>query len=120
METSKNKLKTEVRALTKNIKMSPHKMRIVIDKIRDCSYVQAQNTLKILPYRACYPIFQLLRSAAANATNNMGLKKELIISRIEVSEGPFSKRIQARAKGRAFFLRKQTCHLTIVLTERPD
>nr|YP_009231461.1 ribosomal protein L22 [Ephedra foeminea]ALV90176.1 ribosomal protein L22 [Ephedra foeminea] len=118
MKISKNKRNTEVRVLAKNLKMSTQKMRRVIDQIRGCSYAQAYTLLKLMPYRACYPIFQLLCSAGANAKNNLGLKEKfLFISRAEVNEGTVSKKYQIRAKGRSFRIKKKTCHITIVLKE---
>nr|YP_001876616.1 ribosomal protein L22 [Welwitschia mirabilis]B2Y1Z9.1 RecName: Full=Large ribosomal subunit protein uL22c; AltName: Full=50S ribosomal protein L22, chloroplastic [Welwitschia mirabilis]ABY26829.1 ribosomal protein L22 [Welwitschia mirabilis]AMA21081.1 ribosomal protein L22 [Welwitschia mirabilis]BAH11189.1 ribosomal protein L22 [Welwitschia mirabilis] len=120
MKTSTNKPNEEVRAFAKNIRMSAHKVRRVMDQIRGRPYAQAYILLKFLPYKACYPIFQLLNSAAANAKNNMSFKKELFVSRAEVNEATSSKRFHFRAKGRSFCIRKQTCHITIVLKQLPE
>jgi large subunit ribosomal protein L22 len=62
------------------IGMSAHKARRVINQIRGCSYGQALMILELMPYGVCYPISQLIHSAAANANHNMGLKKTIYSS----------------------------------------
>ena len=62
-----NKSNVEVRALAKHIRMSAHKARRVVNQIRGRSYEQALMILEFMPYRACYPILQLISSASANA-----------------------------------------------------
>nr|NP_569668.1 ribosomal protein L22 [Psilotum nudum]Q8WHY3.1 RecName: Full=Large ribosomal subunit protein uL22c; AltName: Full=50S ribosomal protein L22, chloroplastic [Psilotum nudum]AGC26833.1 ribosomal protein L22 [Psilotum nudum]BAB84256.1 ribosomal protein L22 [Psilotum nudum] len=111
--------KKEVRALAKYVKMSAHKVRRVINQIRGRSYEEALISLEFLPYRACYPLLQLVSSAAANANNNLGLKKDtLLISEAKVDEASVSKRFQPRAQGRAYSIQKDTCHITIKIRER--
>ena len=92
-----------VKAVAKYIRMSPHKIRRVIDQIRGRSYQEALMILEFLPYDAGGPIWQVVHSAAANAKHNYGLdKKKLIIEQIFADEGPKLKRIRPRAQGRAF------------------
>nr|QYB22240.1 ribosomal protein L22 [Prumnopitys andina]BBF91173.1 ribosomal protein L22 [Prumnopitys andina] len=114
-----NKSKSpKIRAMAKQIRMSAHKARRVINQIRGRSYVQALMILELMPYGACYPILQLISSAAANASHNRSLNKaNLFVSRAEVNEGAFLKRFQPRARGRAYQIHKPTCHITIVLEE---
>eukprot|EP01018_Ginkgo_biloba_P009147 Gb_19673 [translate_table: standard] len=115
----KNSSSPEIRALAKHMHMSAHRARRVINQIRGRSYEQALMILELMPYRACYPIFQLIHSAAANANHNMGLNKaNLFVSRAEVNEGAVLKRFQPRAQGRGYPIQKPTCHITIVLEER--
>jgi large subunit ribosomal protein L22 len=64
-----------VKAVAKYIRMSPHKIRRVLDQIRGRSY-QALMILEFLPYDAGGPIWQVVHSAAANAKHNYGLKKK--------------------------------------------
>lgn len=71
----KNDPSPEVRALARHICMSAYKAHRVIYPICGCSYELTLLILELLPYRACYPIFQLVHSASANAHNNMGLNK---------------------------------------------
>nr|YP_010016840.1 ribosomal protein L22 [Cycas shiwandashanica]QOJ45249.1 ribosomal protein L22 [Cycas shiwandashanica] len=115
----KNSSSPKIRALAKHIRMSTHRARRVIDQVRNRSYEQALMILELMPYRACYPILQLISSAAANANHNMGLNKaNLFVSRAEVNEGAILKRSQPRAQGRGYPIHKPTCHITIVLEER--
>jgi len=111
--------KIEVRALGKNIRMSPHKVRKVIDQIRGRSYEEALMLLTFMPYRACDPIFKIVCSAAANANHNFGLRKSsLYISEAKVDKGPLLKRFRPRAQGRGFPIAKPTCYITVVMTSR--
>jgi large subunit ribosomal protein L22 len=104
------------RAIAKYIRMSPHKVRRVLDQIRGRSYQEALMMLEFMPYRACGPIWQVLHSAAANAQNNFGLdKKNLVVDIAYANEGPKLKRIRPRAQGRAYKILKPTCHITIVV-----
>lgn len=110
--------KISVKAVAKYIRMSPHKVRRVIDQIRGCSYQETLMILEFLPYEATGPIWQIVHSVAANAKNNYKLdKKTLLIDQIFVDEGPKIKRIRPRAQGRAYKILKPTCHITVVLSE---
>nr|YP_010142109.1 ribosomal protein L22 [Muntingia calabura]QQK92354.1 ribosomal protein L22 [Muntingia calabura] len=109
---------TEVYALGQHICMSAHKARRIIDQIRGRSYEQTLMILELMPYRACYPIFKLIYSAAANASHNMGFDKtSLVISKALVNEGPTVKKLKPRARGRSYPIRRPTCHITIVLRD---
>nr|YP_009491402.1 ribosomal protein L22 [Diphylleia sinensis]AWH99754.1 ribosomal protein L22 [Diphylleia sinensis]QBZ77515.1 ribosomal protein L22 [Diphylleia sinensis] len=108
----------EVYAVGQYICMSAHKARRVIDQIRGRPYDETLMILELMPYRACYPIFKLIYSAAANATNNMGFDKTaLIISQAEVNEGTVVKKLKPRARGRSYPIKRPTCHITIVLQD---
>jgi len=103
-------------ARTKYIRMSPHKIRRVLDQIRGRSYQEALMILEFLPYNAGGPVWQVLHAAAANAKHNFGLdKKKLVVSEVFANEGPKLKRIRPRAQGRAYKILKPTCHITVVL-----
>lgn len=105
-----------VKAVAKYIRMSPYKVRRVLDQIRGRSYQEALMILEFLPYNASGPIWQVIHSAAANAKNNYGLdKKNLVIDEIFADEGPKLKRIRPRAQGRAYKILKPTCHITVVM-----
>ncbi len=107
-----------VKAVAKYIRMSPHKIRRVIDQIRGRSYQEALMILEFLPYNASGPIWQVIHSAAANAKHNYGLdKKKLIVDEIFVDEGPKLKRIRPRAQGRAYKILKPTSHIQVILKE---
>nr|QHH23691.1 ribosomal protein L22 [Rhodiola rhodantha] len=112
------KNKTQVYALGQHISMSAHKARKVVDQIRGRSYEETLMILELMPYRACYPIFKLVYSAAANASHNMDFKKgELIISKAEVNEGTTVKKLKPRARGRGYPIKRPTCHITIVVKD---
>nr|YP_009418399.1 50S ribosomal protein L22 [Pyrenaria oblongicarpa]ASM44444.1 50S ribosomal protein L22 [Pyrenaria oblongicarpa] len=112
------KNKTEVYALGQHISMSAHKARRVIDQIRGRSYEETLMVLELMPYRACYSIFKLIYSAAANASYNMGSnERNLIISKVEVNEGTTVKKLKPRARGRSYPIKRPTCHISIVVKD---
>ncbi len=106
----------EVKAVARYIRMSPFKVRRVLDQIRGRTYPEALILLEFMPYAACEPIRKVLRSAAANAEHNQGFdRRELIISQAFADQGPTLKRFRARAQGRAYQIKKRTCHITIAV-----
>ena len=110
---------SSVKAVAKYIRMSPHKVRRVLNQIRGRSYQEALMILEFLPYGAGGPVWQVLYSAAANAQNNYDLdKKKLIIDEVYADEGPKLKRIRPRAQGRAYRIVKPTCHITVVVKSK--
>ncbi|MBC7235309.1 MAG: 50S ribosomal protein L22, partial [Chloroflexi bacterium] len=79
----------EVRAVAKYIRMSPHKVRLVIDLVRGKDVEDALTLLRFTPKAAAKPVAKVIASAAANAEENLGLARdELFISRIWADEGP--------------------------------
>ncbi|GJS41430.1 ribosomal protein L22 [Tanacetum coccineum] len=95
--------------------MSAHKARRVIDQIRGRSYEETLMILELMPYRACYPIFKLVYSAAANASFNMGSNEaNLVISKAEVNE----EFIAGQLKNRVSF--RKAMKKAIELTEQAD
>nr|UYG22390.1 ribosomal protein L22 [Antirrhinum majus var. pseudomajus] len=112
------KKKKEVYALGRHISLSADKARRVIDQIRGRSYEETLMILELMPYRACYPIFKLVYSAAANASYNMGSNEaNLVISKAEVNEGTTVKKLKPRARGRSYAIKRTTCHITIVVKD---
>nr|WIL99516.1 ribosomal protein L22 [Vitex negundo var. cannabifolia] len=112
------KKKTEVYASGRHISLSADKARRVIDQIRGRSYEETLMILELMPYKACYPIFKLVYSAAANASCNMAsAEANLIISKAEVNEGTTVKKFKPRARGRSYAIKKATCHITIVVKD---
>nr|YP_009557040.1 ribosomal protein L22 [Trigastrotheca stricta]QBC70729.1 ribosomal protein L22 [Trigastrotheca stricta] len=108
----------EVYAVGQYISMSADKARRVIDQIRGRSYEETLMILELMPFRACYPIFKLIYSAAANASHNKGFNKEdLIISKAEVNKGTTRKKLKPRARGRSYLIKRPTCHITIVVQD---
>ena len=96
------------------IRGSASKVRRVLDQIRGRSYRDALIMLEFMPYRSTDPITKVLRSAVANAEHNLGMDPStLIISSAWANNGPVMKRYRPRAQGRAFSIKKQSCHITI-------
>nr|QMQ99418.1 ribosomal protein L22 [Achyranthes bidentata]UUL98296.1 ribosomal protein L22 [Achyranthes bidentata] len=108
----------EITTRGRYIPMSVDKARRVIDQIRGRSYEETLMILELMPYRACYPIFKLIYSAAANAKHNRSFNKaNLIISKVEVNKGTTMKKLKPRARGRSYMIKRPTCHITIVLRD---
>ena len=103
-------------AVGQHIRMSADKARRVVDQIRGRSYETVLTILELMPYRACYPIFKLVYSAASNASHNRSFKEtDLYIHKVEVHEGTTVKKLKPRARGRGFPLKRTSCHITIEL-----
>ncbi len=104
------------RAIAKHVRISPYKVRIVLDIIRGKDYAQAVAILENTPKSASEPIKKVLMSAAANAEHNLGMSKDsLFVAACYADQGPTLKRVMPRAQGRAFRILKRTSHITIVL-----
>ena len=107
----------EVKAVSKYIRMSPSKVRRVLRQIQGKSYKDALILLEFMPYASCEPIIKVLRSAAANARNNMNLDEtDLVVKSAFANQGPVMKRFRPRAQGRAYRILKYTSHITIVMS----
>ena len=104
------------RAVAKHVRISPYKVRIVLDVIRGKGYKEAVAILENTPKAASEPIRKVLLSAGANAENNLGLSKDnLFVAECYADQGPTLKRVMPRAQGRAFRILKRTSHITVVL-----
>ena len=107
-------------AHAKYLRITPRKMRLVVDAIRGKNIKEAEDLLRFIPRGAAVPIAKVLKSAKANATNNYDmLEDQLFVASAYVNEGPTLKRILPRARGRGDTLMKRTSHLTIILEEKP-
>jgi large subunit ribosomal protein L22 len=107
---------TRPHATVRHVRMSPDKIRAVIDLVRGRSFVDAVAILKNTPKAASEPVLKLINSAAANAENNLNLSKEsLFVATIFADGGPALKRMRPRAQGRAFRILKRTSHITVIL-----
>lgn len=108
------------RATAKHVRVTPMKARRVVDLVRGKRVEDALNILRFAPQAASEPVAKVVASAAANATNNLGLNPAtLVISTAFVDEGATMKRFQPRAQGRAFRIRKRTSHITIEVESVP-
>lgn len=100
-------------------RMSVFKARRVIDQIRGRSYEETLMILELMPYRASYPIFKLVYSAAANASHNsLWVWTKSFISEAKVNRSTIVKKFRPRARGRSYPIKRPTCHITIVLKDK--
>jgi large subunit ribosomal protein L22 len=98
---------------------SARKARLVLDLIRGKSVSEARNILMFSEKRASEAILKLLNSAAANASNQETRvdADSMIITFATADDGPIMKRMRPRAQGRAFIIRKRTCHITLEISD---
>ena len=109
----------EAKAIAKGVKIAPRKCRLVIDLIRGKSVVEAENILDNLNKDAARLSNKVLKSAVANAENNLHLNKEnLIVKEAYVNEGQVMKRMKFGSRGHVDPIKKRTSHITIVVSER--
>ena len=109
----------EAKANLKYLRISPRKVKIVLDLIRGKDVATATAILMQTPKAASEPVLKLLKSAAANAENNHQMDPEkLYVSTTYACPGPIIKRIMPRAQGRAYRINKRTSHVTIAVSER--
>jgi large subunit ribosomal protein L22 len=108
-------------AIARGIRMSPLKVRRVIDMIRGKDYEVAMGILNFSPQIAVEPIRKCLASAAANADQpHLGLDIDrLYVKTCFVDEGTSFKRMHPTTMGRARVIKRRSCHITIHLAERP-
>ncbi len=108
----------EVKALTKNVRISPEKARHVSRLLQGKPVVEALAIVDLTPRKAGRLIGDTLRSAVANAENNFDLNRnELLVKAALVSAGATIKRFRAKARGSAGRIRKRTSHLEVILTD---
>ncbi len=103
-------------AIARHVRMSPMKVRRVVNLVRGLEVPEALTMLKFAPQAASKPIYKVIESAAANAEQTESLRaEELVISQAFVDEGVTLKRIRPRAKGAASRINKRSSHITIVV-----
>ena len=116
----------EARAIAKHIRMSPRKVRLVVDLIRGQSVNEAIAVLRFSKKAAAVPVTKTLQSAVANAQDLADRDgesvdvDELVVSRAFVDEGPTLKRWRARAMGRATPRRRRTSHITVAVKAKEN
>ena len=109
----------EIRAKGRFIRISPQKIRLVMEQVRGKKVEEALNLLSFAPQKGARILKKLLDSAVANAQQNADVDVDsLYISKVYADEGPTLKRWRPRAQGRATRIRKRTSHLTIILDEK--
>ena len=104
------------RAVARHVRISPMKARRVVNLVRGLPAKEALTVLRFAPQAASEQVYKVLASAIANAENNERLDSDsLLVAEAYVDEGPTLKRYRPRAQGRAFRIRKRTCHITITV-----
>ena len=109
----------ETNAVAKFVRISPRKIRLVMDQVRGKRVAEALNMLSFAPQKGALILKKLIDSAVANAGQNSGVDVDaLFVKRVYADEGPTLKRFRPRAQGRATKIRKRSSHLTVVLDEK--
>lgn len=109
------------RALARHIRISPYKVREVLDLVRGQHVQRAAEILRFSERDAAFVVGKVLASAVANAEHNDGLDpEELYVSACYADEGVTIKRFRPRARGRAGRIRKRTCHVTVIVSRMPE
>jgi large subunit ribosomal protein L22 len=108
----------EVKAITRFVRISPLKVRLVMDVVRGMPVEKALSTLRYMPQKAAREVARTIMSAAANAEHNFDLdRQDLQIKRIYADQGPVLKRFMPRARGMGNRIRKPTTHITVVVDD---
>jgi large subunit ribosomal protein L22 len=107
----------EARAVSRHIRVTPRKARLVIDLIRGKNVEEAYAILQYAKKGAAIPVLKTLRSAVSNAMQAEGGRgpEDLVVKEAYADPGPTWKRIMSRAMGRAYRVRKRTSHITVVV-----
>ena len=104
------------RASARFVRTSAMKARRMVDLVRGLPAKEALTVLQFQPQAASVPVYKVIASAIANAENNEQLDPDsLLVTEAYVDEGPTMKRFRPRAQGRAFRIRKRTCHITVTV-----
>lgn len=109
----------EVRAVSKYVRISPQKVRKLVDAVKGKPVEVGLNALHFMPQKAAGIVEKTLKSAVANADQNNDLDVDsLYIKNIIVDQGPTLKRFRARARGRGSRILKRTSHITVIVAEK--
>jgi len=108
----------ESKAVAKYIRLSPQKVRLVVDLIRGKKVEEARSILLYARKYAAGVVSKVLKSAVANAKQNPNIDESVLyVKEIFVDQGPSLKRWRARAQGRAASIKKRMSHITVILDE---
>ena len=109
----------ESKAVAKFVRITPRKVRIVLDLIRGKNVAEAFAILKFTPKAGADVVEKVLRSAVANAENNFDMDVDkLFVKTAFADEGPTMKRIHPRSRGQAFKILKRSSHVTVAVKEK--
>ena len=118
-QRNKENRETRPHAIHRRARISDRKARIVLEQIKGKGVAQAAAILQFNPRYGADLVGKVLKSAVANAEENHALDPaELYVQEVFADQGPTLKRIQPRAKGRAYQIKKRTSHITVILNQR--
>jgi large subunit ribosomal protein L22 len=118
-EVAPKPIVSEAHAISKNVRTTPRKVRLVVDLVRGKSLKEAIGILENLNRAASDPVLKTIKSAAANATNNYNLSEEkLFIKEIRANDGIRMKRAIPRAKGSSSSIIKRSCNIYVTVAEK--
>ena len=108
-------------AIARQVRMSPTKIRRVVDQIRGMDVEDALSTCTFAPQAASEPVYKVIASAASNAEQTENLKRsDLYVSQAFVDQGITIRRIRPRARGSASRILKRSSHITVVVEPRTE
>lgn len=108
----------QTRAVLRNFRMSPQKVRLVADVVRGKPVREALAILQYMPHKAAAELARVIKSASANADHNFQMTPEdLVVKTIMVDAGPMIKRFMPRARGRGDRILKRTSHITVIVDD---
>jgi large subunit ribosomal protein L22 len=111
----------DIHASIRYARMSPQKVRLVLDMVRGLDVMEALDILRFTQKSAAKMVIKLLNSAIANAEENFGLNRDdLIVHRIYADQGPIRRWRRFGARGRFKPLQRRYSHITVVLREREE
>ncbi|TWI71628.1 LSU ribosomal protein L22P [Desulfobotulus alkaliphilus] len=108
----------EVKAVTRYVRISPQKVRMIIDAVKGKPVDAGINVLQFMPQKAAGILGKTLKSAVANADQQEIDVDSLFIKNIFVDQGPSLKRFRPRARGRGSRILKRTSHITVIVAEK--
>ena len=107
-----------MKAVLKNYRQSPRKVRLIADLVRGKKATEALTTLQFVDKRAAGPFSKVIASAIANAKQQGKDEEKLVIKRVAVDKGMVLKRFMPRARGSASRINKRNSHITVELSEK--
>ena len=111
----------EVKAVLRNMRVSPRKVRLILDEVRGKSVDEALAALQFMPSPHARDVARVVHSAAANAENNHSIsQRDLYVKQAFADEGLRLKRYRARSRGRVARRTRRFAHVTIVVDQEEE
>ncbi|MFV9691270.1 MAG: 50S ribosomal protein L22 [Desulfobacteria bacterium] len=109
----------DIKSKARFIRISPRKVRKIIQDLKGAKAEDALNKLKFMPQKAAAILNKIMRSAVANANQKPDVDVDaLFVKNILVDQGATLKRFRPRAQGRAYRILKRMSHITVILSEK--